>query len=226
MRARYILPVGGLCAIAPLTYLLLPKAVERPDGIGQFTDWKPTTQEIARTVGGSPGGVPTGDQHGKFAMLFQQRFRNKDIAVKIRYLAGDRLQVSCAAVIPRWDMARVTVAAHEEFKLVFGRSVPVDLYETYISLRPRKLGELAQDPKSGRALLAFDPKYAAAETAMHMWTRYPPVTYFSPAFYASGQFWYAPRRPSQMARRRSAPIGRLYRPGPGMTPRGLPPVAM
>jgi hypothetical protein len=206
MRARYIVPVGGLCAVAPIVYLLLPRVVERPDGIGEFSDWRPTQQEIAKSVGAGPAGTYTDARHVQFARMFQKRFRGHEIAVAIRFSGDDRLRVSCAAVIPRWDMAAVAAAAHQESKELFGRGITVDVYETYISLRPRKLGELSEDPQTGRLLMHFDPKYAAEDAAVQLWLRFPPPAYFCPELYTSGAFWTGPFR-QQASRRRPRPSG-------------------
>ena len=188
MRARYILPFGGLCALLPLLYFLAP-IPQRPDNIGEFSGWSPTESEIAKAVGSGPSGSFTDDRHTKFGRMFQQRFRNKEIAVALRFTGEDRAKLSCAAFIPRWDMARVAVAAHKEIKQAFGRPVTVDIYETYISLLPRKLAELHEDPATGHITVDFDPKYAAAEAVLRMLSRYSPIVYFNPAFYANGAFW-------------------------------------
>src|SRR5687768_7073612 len=162
MRVRRALPVVGLFAIAPVAYFLFPRPVEG-DGIGDFEKWTPGLHEISGQVGVGDRGRFDDARHLKFTRMFQERFRNHDHAVGLKFLDDNTLKAMFAPVIPRWDMARVSVQAESEARAVFGRSFNVDIYETYITAPMRKMAELRRNKPDGPVEVRFDPKFAVIQ---------------------------------------------------------------
>jgi hypothetical protein len=171
MRFRNLLPVGAACAVLPLIYFLYPRYNDH-DNIGEFVGWKPTPPEIAKAVG--KGGGPFDDaRHKQFSKIFQQRFRDHEIAVGVHFVDDKTLKLMCGAVVPRWDMSRVAVQLHNEAYALFGVDYKVNIYETYISRRMKKLGELRQTGQDGHTIVDFDEKYEIADQLAHPVKRAP-----------------------------------------------------
>src|SRR5688572_18384394 len=162
MRVRRALPVVGLFALAPVAYFLFPRPVEG-DGIGDFDKWTPGLKEISGQVGVGDRGRFDDTRHLKFTRMFQERFRNHDHAVGLKFLDDNTLKAMFAPAIPKWDMARVAVQAESEAHAVFGGSFNVDIYETYITAPMRKLGELRRKKPDGPVHVRFDPKFTVIQ---------------------------------------------------------------
>ena len=62
-------------------------------------------------------------------------------------------------------MARVALQAQQEIDRVFQRHVDVDIYETFISIQQRKVGEVRPEPNSSRMRVMFDYRFAMADRA-------------------------------------------------------------
>ena len=163
MRFRTLLPVGAACAVLPMLYFLFPH-YEDHDNIGEFAEWKPTPAQITQSLGKGTGQF-SDTRHKEFAKIFQQRFRDHEIAVGVHFLNAKTIKLMCGAIVPRWDMARVAAQLHKESYELFGVDYQVDIYETYISRRMKKLGELRQTGRAGHTTVDFDPKY---ETALEL----------------------------------------------------------
>lgn len=174
MRRRFLLPVGGMLACLPIVYFAAPPVVSTiqtltlrgmldDDGLGKFDGWRPAPKEIAAAVGVGSGTYKD-SRHQKFADLFKKRFRDNGVAIGARFDSDSKLRVMCAATIPRWDMARVALRAREEATNIFARPVDVDIYETFISIRQRKIGEVRPEPSSNRMRVVFDNRFALAES--------------------------------------------------------------
>lgn len=134
----------------------------RPATPGLGAEWRPTAADIAAAVGSGATGRFSDTRHDRFASLFKQRYRDRGLAVGLRFLSDRRLKVMCAAMMPRWDMAHVALKAHEETRALFGRPYDVDIYETYISAMQRKVAELRADGADGAVTVRFDDRFAAA----------------------------------------------------------------
>jgi hypothetical protein len=158
MRVRVLLPFGGLFAVIPLLYFMFP-ADRDNEHLGDFSDWNPTQKEIALAVGKGGAGTFRDPRHSAFARMFQQRFRQRNIAIGLRFTGDHRLKLMCSAILPRWDMARVGVDVYHEAKSVFDRVYDVDIYETYVAMRQRKIAELRAGPATGRLAVIFRPDY-------------------------------------------------------------------
>jgi hypothetical protein len=159
---RFLVPLGALCVGLPVMVFVLPRLLigtPLPDSIGEHTQWHPTPDEIRTSVG--IGDSPASDiRHRHFASMFQQRFRNNQKAVGISFAPDGAVTAKFAATIPRWDMASVALDLHREAKEIFGRSVNVNIYETYISMTPVKLAELREASGGNGVDVRFDPRFA------------------------------------------------------------------
>lgn len=168
MPKRYLLPLSALCIGLPLIVFVLPRLlIGKPlaDSIGQYQQWQPTPEDIRKAVGVISNGSYSDDSHTRFAKMFQERFRSNQKAVGVTFFADDGIKAKFAATIPRWDMAAVSLQLHREAKEVFRRNVNVDIYETYISMTPIKLGEL-RDTGDGQPIhVQFDPHFAMVQQA-------------------------------------------------------------
>jgi hypothetical protein len=150
MKNRYVFGGAAALAVLPVLYVIFPKS-KLDDSIRGFETWEPTAEAIATAVGRSPGGKWDDERHTKFAELFKSRFRERQIAVGVKFEDDRVVRLLCAALIPRWDMARMAEQLANEVKGVFGRACRVDIYETYISSPHRKVAE-ANWNKSGDRL--------------------------------------------------------------------------
>ncbi len=184
MQRRYIVPFGTLCLGLPVLVFLFPRLMvggPTPDSIGPFENWSPSVDTIRAAVGAGPGGVCNDSRHTQFARMFQQRFRDNQKAVGVSFASEHRIKAKFAATIPRWDMASVAMELHREASEVFGRSFEIDLYETYISLAPRKLAELREPANGKRIGIVFDPKFQIeVEQRERMESPALPLMVFSP----------------------------------------------
>lgn len=164
MKIRRVLFLGGAALALLVLYSLFSRGSEEGD-FTAFETWSPTPAEIARAVGKGETGRFDDERHQQFARLFQKRFRDRQIAIGLRFKDENTLKVMCAALTPRWYMARVGVQAYHEAHNVFGRSYNVDIYETYISLRQKKVAEVRPIRDSARLLVNFDPRFEQAYNA-------------------------------------------------------------
>jgi hypothetical protein len=162
MQSRFLVPFSALCVGLPVIVLVLPRLlIPQPvgDSIGDYVQWEPSAAQIRQAVGGSSAGPYTDERHKQFAKMFQARFRNKGKAVGISFSSDHGVRAKFAASIPRWDMAAVSLDLHREASVVFDRDINVDIFETYISMKPVKLAEL-RAARSGQVSIQFDPRFA------------------------------------------------------------------
>jgi hypothetical protein len=153
-----MIPVLGVAAIVPALYYFIPRSKDA-ESIEEDARWKPTLADITATIGNAPGSGFKDTRHGQFAKLFQQRFRDQQHAVGLRFISETKMKAMFAPIIPRWDMARVSVIAESEAYSLFGRHFDVDIFETYITSPMKKLAELRIDPRSGKRTVRFDSKF-------------------------------------------------------------------
>jgi hypothetical protein len=162
MRAYYMAGGGFVAAVLVGLYLFVPRS-PGPDIGAASRAWPPTPAAIARAVGPAGAGSYLDARHRQFADMFKQRYRDQQIAVGVRFMSDTRVKLMCAALIPRWDMAHIAMELRREAKDVFGMPFDVDIYETYISTRQRKLAELRPRPGSDRVTVRFDPLFASED---------------------------------------------------------------
>ena len=157
MQSRQFLPFLGIVGMVPLFYFLYPRS-DPPNDVGIFDDWTPTPPQLALAVGKSPGGTFDDDRHRHFARMFQQRYRDHEHAIGVKFITPTKIKAMFAPIIPRWDMARVAIQARREASDIFGTAYDVDIYETYITARMRKLGEVRAAAEGGESV-RFDPRF-------------------------------------------------------------------
>jgi hypothetical protein len=129
------------------------------EGVGDFRTWEPSVQEVVVRVGRALGGRFDDERHTRFTQMFQDRFRAHDLAVGLKFIDNNTLKAMFAPTIPRWDMARVAVQAESEAFALFGRSIRVDIYETYITAPMPKLAEVRRTSPTGPVQVRFDPRF-------------------------------------------------------------------
>ncbi len=127
-----------------------------------FSDWSPTPTEIVRELGTSQPGVYTDERHQRFTEMIKQRYRFGRVpalAVGLKFESDTRVKLLCSASIPRWHMTRIAVQVFKECQTVFGKTVEIDIYETYIAMDQKKLAEARFDPVNRRVSVLFDEKF-------------------------------------------------------------------
>src|SRR5205807_8302863 len=137
-------PFLGALGVLPAIYFLIPRSLSGR-GLADVGSSRPTAEEIVQAVGRRSGGVFTDQRHVTFCKMFQQRYRNLEQAVGIKFLSEGKIKAMYAPIIPRWDMAEVGCEVRREAEDVFKRPYEVDLYETYITAPMKKVGELRAD---------------------------------------------------------------------------------
>jgi hypothetical protein len=159
MRYRYLLLTGVVLAVLPMLYFLFPDR-SVTDGIGPFTEWRPTPGELLRAVGKGDTGHFNDRRHQAFVNLFKKRFRDHTAGVSLKFLDDSRIKVMCIACIPRWDMARAGVAAWREAREAFNRDYETDIFAT-TALNQIKVAEVRRIAGSDRATVLFLPSVSA-----------------------------------------------------------------
>lgn len=155
MRARYV-AIGIVILLFGIGWWQ-HQAAGSADDLGPSVNWHPTATEIGAVLGGGPGTWKDG-RHERFGELFTQRFRDHDLAIRGRYVGEHFLSLQCAANIPRWQMTQIAIQLHDEARQTFGEECKVDIYETYITIRRRKVAELRAQP-NGRSTVLFNPVF-------------------------------------------------------------------
>ncbi len=158
MKLRVIVPSVALAGAVPLVYLFMPHS-NASEEISATESWHPTHVEIVAAIGKGHGGTYNDRKHLQFARMFQQRYRDRDHAVGVKFLPNGKIKAMFAPLIARWDMAKVAVDARIEAGDVFGEEYPVDIYETYITAPMKKLAEV-RPGKNGKLNVQFDPQFA------------------------------------------------------------------
>jgi len=142
-RARWLLaavPLAAVCALAWNIGRPWPPAPVTA-GVAESLSWRPTPEEIARRIGPGGGDVAD-DRHRQFARLFERRYRDKQQAVAVRFVAPDRIRLACAASMAPWEKAHLAVQVLQEAEAAFGTRFGVDILDTYIGARRRKVAEV------------------------------------------------------------------------------------
>lgn len=160
MRLRLILPLCAVVVIVPLAFFWQNRSPDATEEFAGIENWRPNKQEIAERVGKGPAGTYTDDRHTQFAKMFQQRYRDNQQAIGLRFMNDNTLKLMCTALVPRWRMAQIAVQAHQEARELFGKDFNIDIYETYISARQRKLGELRKISGQERLRVVFDRRFS------------------------------------------------------------------
>lgn len=197
MRSRFLVPFGMLGIGVPAILFLVPRAFyahTSPDYIGSFDTWSPTPAQIAREVGPIKIGVSEAAQRERFRSLFQERYRSHEQAVGVHFTGPHSMKLMFAALIPRWDMAHVAIAAYREARQDLHQSLDIDIYETYISIPQRKVAELRANHSAGSGQgelnINFDPRFAKESESKRTIRRSSPIPRFMlPYFYMDPGTW-------------------------------------
>jgi hypothetical protein len=154
MRPPAIAAGIAVCIAAPVMYFT--NQIKPPsDSIPDFGQWNPTAQEIhAKLDKATFKGTPE-ERSGEFLKQFKSRFRQRQIAVNVKFPPEGGIKVYCAANIPHQDMARIGIAALKEAEALFGPKMPAEIYETYISLPSRKIANIERAASGDRLQIEF-----------------------------------------------------------------------
>jgi hypothetical protein len=145
---RYLLVGIATVAVGVPVYLWFAFGSEAEATEG-FLSWPPGPVAIRQDVDGPQSGSQSlADREARFAMLFQNRYRKHSppMAIGMRFLPHDHIKLMCPARLESWNMGLLAVSAWHESHDVLGRPFDVDIYETYIGTKPRKIGELRALP--------------------------------------------------------------------------------
>lgn len=159
-QRRVLWALYGLIALAALAPVLIFGTVRRPpsDHVGDFERWPPTRAAVEKELGVAQPGDYRDLRHRQYVALFKRRFRDQETAVGIRFADQRTLEVLCAAMIPRWDMARIALMAKDEADRLFSGDHRVRIYETYISTMAHQVGEI-HSLDHGRVRIDFGQVY-------------------------------------------------------------------
>ncbi|HLK56259.1 MAG TPA: hypothetical protein VKU00_06830 [Chthonomonadaceae bacterium] len=115
-----------------------------------FYSWRPTPADVHQELDSIPSEKARKE---RFTTLFKQRFRqhNPPMAVGLRFLAGDRIQLMCPARMEPWNMDRLAMETWRETQTDFGHAFDIDIYITFIGSAPLRVGELRPMPNNPSA---------------------------------------------------------------------------
>ncbi len=201
MKWAYLLLVVGAAMLLGLLYVLFPRP-DMSDGVTGFETWKPTPNEISTAVRKIPESQSK-ERDSLFAKMFQARFRNNRRAVAVKVREGQPLELLCAAVTPRWDMATIAEALYREARICLGRNVNIEIYETYISSQNRLVATCRPNPDGTRLVVSFLPvpitRQRAARATPRGDQRRSMLTYWMLSLPESERRKIAPARPAYMS---------------------------
>jgi|GEM_PF-3113484 hypothetical protein len=153
MNVKYIaLAVIVIAVSAGCWRLWIKNSAQLDDPYGS---WSPTQEDIFKAVGGGGPGTWRDARHLKFAAMFQERFRSRKYPVRIFFTSPNKAILFCGAMIPVGQIAHISLQAFNEAKGVFNKNYDVEVFETYIMMRPRKLADVRMDGKYGVPVCKF-----------------------------------------------------------------------
>ena len=111
------------------------------------SQWPPTSAEIVKLTGANhsdPDNKQGNETRNRYQTLYKNRYRKHtpEMAAGMRFAGRDTVDVLMPARMEPWNMDRMAIQAYDETEAVFGHRFKVDLYVTYIGLKPLKVGEL------------------------------------------------------------------------------------
>lgn len=130
--------------VALVVYWAMQSRYTVQNGMNGYESWSPTPVAVAQTVA-SLKNQSINSRMETFCKEFKERFRNKQVAVSEQFESSSSIKLLCAAVMPKWDMARIAEALSSEASDIFKKPIAVSIYETYISMEMKQVGALTRD---------------------------------------------------------------------------------
>ncbi|MEP6755267.1 MAG: hypothetical protein ABJA67_07190 [Chthonomonadales bacterium] len=152
MAGKYAAVLVAL-PVAVVVYWAMQARYIPKNEISGFESWTPSSSEIAATV------EATKDKKFEakmeiFCREFKSRFRQRQVAVSEQFEGKSSIKLLCAAVMPKWDMAKIAESLSQEASDIFKTPISVTIYETYISMAMKEVGVLTRD-QSGAMSIDF-----------------------------------------------------------------------
>lgn len=137
-----ILLVVGVCL-----FLFVSQSVVFEVPHDEYSQWHPNAAYIQNEIGTEKSPNPKmseEERREKFTSLFQSRFRRhkEQIAIRLDFETPTQLKMKTTARLEPFVINRIALAAWRESKACFGTHCDLDIYETFIGSKSRKIGEL------------------------------------------------------------------------------------
>ncbi|HZT43149.1 MAG TPA: hypothetical protein VFA07_13350 [Chthonomonadaceae bacterium] len=159
---RYWIASALVIPVGLLLYFWHERAVDA-SLTDDFATWPPSPAAILASVGPVPAHPGKEDihdaRHKQFAALFQKRYRDHTpaVAVGLHFLSPHMIKLLTPARMETYNIDRIAVSAWHESKVAFGHEFDIDIYETFLSLAPVKIGTLRPTPnKADLASINYD----------------------------------------------------------------------
>ena len=162
---RYWITSSLIIPVGLLLYFWHGRAVDA-SLIDDYATWSPTSSAILSSIGPQQAGSSKEDihdtRHKQFAALFQNRYRDHTpaVAIGLHFISPRLIKLLTPARMEPYNIDRIAVSAWHESKTAFGHEFDIDIYETFLSLAPVKIGTLR--PMTAQSdVAAIDYNYPA-----------------------------------------------------------------
>lgn len=148
---RYWIASALVIPVGLLLYFWHERAVDA-SLFDNFASWPPSPAAILASIGPQPAQASKEDihdeRHKQFAAMFQHRYRDHTpaVAVGLHFISPHMIKLLTPARMEPYDIDRIAVSAWHESKTAFGHKFDIDIYETFLSLAPVKIGTLRPAP--------------------------------------------------------------------------------
>lgn len=155
---------AAVTAMALASVCLLYGYFQEPAVAGaEFATWPPSADAIRGKIGTAAKPVPgmtENERREQFCEMFKNRYRHHDpaVAIGIRFLTPTRVKLMGPARLEPFFVDQIALAAWREARENFGKSVDIDIYDTFIGTTQIKIGELRAcvgDPKMAHIVFDF-----------------------------------------------------------------------
>ena len=127
-------------------FWLLQRTAEPPDLTLEMTRWTPTAPEIQQQI----GQLPENTRLNRFRQLFAQRYRNHSYSIAVKVRSPQLLDLLTPAQDAPWTINPVVIALWKEMQTDFNIKPNIDIYASYIGVRPRLIGQLRPDASNSK----------------------------------------------------------------------------
>jgi len=129
------------------SYLLYGYLQEPGTAAAEFSSWPPGPAAIRSAIGTPQvpaSGMSENERREQFCVMFKNRFRHHEpgLAIGLRFLTPTRIKLMCPARMEPYFVDQIALAAWHEARDDFGKSIDIDIYDTFIGTNQIKIGEL------------------------------------------------------------------------------------